>query len=87
MIPAVPDGGAFRFVLRESVIIAGWVAMWRPMEVFLYDWWPIRVEARFQDRLAAMPVQIRYASRSTSPSPDHRSAAPTPTEGARGGRD
>lgn len=37
--------------------------MWRPMEVFLYDWWPIRREAKFQDRLAAMPVQIRYAAR------------------------
>src|SRR4051794_13289977 len=25
-------------LLRESLIIGGWVAMWRPMEVFLYDW-------------------------------------------------
>ena len=22
--------------------IVGWVAMWRPLEIFLYDWWPIR---------------------------------------------
>ena len=29
-------------VLRESLLIGGWVAMWRPLEVFLYDWWPIR---------------------------------------------
>src|SRR6185312_17282278 len=27
-------------LLRESLLIGGWVAMWRPMEVFLYDWWP-----------------------------------------------
>lgn len=60
MIPGVGDGGGFRLVVRESLIIAGWVAMWRPMEVFLYDWWPIRKEAKFQDRLAAMPVQVRY---------------------------
>ncbi len=63
MIPGAAEGGGYRLVLRESLVIAGWVAMWRPMEVFLYDWWPIRQEARFQDRLAAMPVQIRYASR------------------------
>lgn len=25
-------------ILRESLLIGGWVAMWRPMEVFLYDW-------------------------------------------------
>jgi hypothetical protein len=34
--------------------------MWRPLEIFLYDWWPIRNEARLSDRLAAMPVRIRY---------------------------
>ena len=31
-------------VLREGLLIVGWVAMWRPGEVFLYDWWPIRAE-------------------------------------------
>ena len=53
-------------IIRESFTIGGWVAMWRPLEVFLYDWWPIRNEARLSDRLAAMPVRIRYAS-ATSP--------------------
>ena len=48
-------------LLRESVIIGGWVAMWRPLEIFLYDWWPIHAEARLFDRLGAMPVRIRYA--------------------------
>ena len=28
-------------IVRDSLLIGGWVAMWRPMEVFLYDWWPI----------------------------------------------
>lgn len=45
-------------ILRESLVIGGWVAMWRPLEVFLYDWWPIREEARLFDRLSAMPVRI-----------------------------
>ena len=47
-------------VLRESLLIGGWVAMWRPMEIFLYDWWPIRAETRLFDRLSAMPVRIAY---------------------------
>ena len=47
-------------VVRESFTIGGWVSMWRPLEIFLYDWWPIRAEARLSDRLAAMPVRIRY---------------------------
>jgi len=49
-------------VLRESLLIGGWVAMWRPMELFLYDWWPIRSEARLFDRLSVMPVRIDYTS-------------------------
>jgi hypothetical protein len=47
-------------ILRESLLIGGWVAMWRPIEIFLYDWWPIRQEARLADRLGAMPVRIVY---------------------------
>lgn len=49
----------FAGTARESLLIGGWVAMWRPLEVFLYDWWPIRAEARLFDRLSAMTVQIR----------------------------
>jgi hypothetical protein len=45
-------------LLRESVLIGGWVAMWRPLEIFLYDWWPIRDEAKLFDRLSEMPVRI-----------------------------
>ena len=47
-------------ILRESLTIGGWVSMWRPLEIFLYDWWPIRSEAQLSDRLATMPVRIRY---------------------------
>jgi len=48
----------FAGVARESLLIGGWVAMWRPLEVFLYDWWPIRAEARLFSRLSAMTVRI-----------------------------
>ena len=48
-------------VIRESLLIGGWVAMWRPLEVFLYDWWPIRAECRLLRRLAAILVRIEYA--------------------------
>jgi hypothetical protein len=47
-------------ILRESLLIGGWVAMWRPLEIFLYGWWPILAEVRLYDRLSAMPVHIRY---------------------------
>jgi hypothetical protein len=53
-------GGRIGEIARESLTIGGWVSMWRPLEIFLYDWWPIRNEARLYDRLATMPVRIRY---------------------------
>jgi hypothetical protein len=52
----------FGGLIRESLMIGGWVAMWRPLEVFLYDWWPIVAEARLYDRLAAMPVRLELAA-------------------------
>ncbi len=49
-------------ILRESLFIGGWVAMWRPLEIFLYDWWPILADARLHDRLGAMPVRVQLAA-------------------------
>ena len=46
--------------VREGFLIGGWVAMWRPLEVFLYDWWPIRADGRLPQRLSIMPVRIEY---------------------------
>ncbi len=49
-------------LLRQGLVIIGWVAMWRPVEIFLYGWWPIRTEAKLYDRLSAMPVRIEYTA-------------------------
>ncbi len=45
-------------VLREGLLIVGWVAMWRPLEIFLYDWWPILGEQRLHERLSRIDVRI-----------------------------
>jgi hypothetical protein len=45
-------------LIEESIAIGAWVALWRPIEIFLYDWWPIRAEAKLCDRLSAMQVDI-----------------------------
>lgn len=45
-------------IVRESLTIGGWVAMWRPMEIFLYEWWPILRERKMRTRLSQMPVRI-----------------------------
>jgi hypothetical protein len=58
LVAEMLSGSRFAGVARESLIIGGWVAMWRPLEIFLYDWWPIRAEARLFDRLGEMTVRV-----------------------------
>ncbi|HXF08905.1 MAG TPA: hypothetical protein VNK45_10365 [Candidatus Acidoferrales bacterium] len=48
-------------LLGEGLLIVGWVALWRPLEIFLYEWWPIHRRLRVHQRLAAAPVWIRAA--------------------------
>jgi hypothetical protein len=52
------DKESYGYLVKESLIIAGWVALWRPLEIFLYDWWPIRAEANLLDRLSDMDVRL-----------------------------
>jgi hypothetical protein len=49
---------SYAWLLKESLVIGGWVALWRPLEIFLYDWWPILAEARLYDRLSEMDVRV-----------------------------
>lgn len=46
-------------LLRTGVSILGWVAMWRPVEIFLYEWWPLRQDEQICERLQAAPVEVR----------------------------
>ena len=46
-------------VARQGLIIAGWVAMWRPMEIFLYEWWPLLRKGRLYQKLSRMHVEVR----------------------------
>jgi len=45
-------------IVSEGFIIAGWVAMWRPIQIYLYDWWPLREEWQNLQRLARMRVKL-----------------------------
>ena len=36
-----------------------WVAMWRPMEIFLYEWWPIRRSGRLYQKMSRMHVEVK----------------------------
>jgi hypothetical protein len=64
--------GKLAGVLREGLTVAGWVSMWRPMEIFLYNWWPLASDRRLYTRLSEMPVRVESAGSrgATSAVPD-----------------
>ena len=56
-----PSGG-WQLVARDGLTIIGWVAMWRPLEIYLYRWWPLLARRRLYQHLSRMPVEVRCAS-------------------------
>lgn len=53
------DGNAFVPMLGESLIIIGWVALWEPVQFFLYGWHPARRMRRIYRKVIGMPVEVR----------------------------
>lgn len=52
-----PGSGTAATIARESLTIVGWVAMWRPLQIFLYDWWPLVRRIRIYRALKASQVR------------------------------
>lgn len=46
-------------VIAESLLIFAWVANWRPIEIFLYEWWPIARRRNLYRRLSAADIELR----------------------------
>jgi hypothetical protein len=52
------DTKTLQQVAREGLTIAGWVAMWRPLQIYLYDWWPLRRRVKIFEKMERMKVEI-----------------------------
>jgi hypothetical protein len=67
-------------VIRESLLIGGWVAMWRPMEILFYDWWEVLGRQRILERLSRAHVRIVYTGK---PAAETRTEAAIESAGTR----
>ena len=45
--------------LSESLAVAGWVAMWHPVQKFLYEWWPLKRNLHIFEKLSEINVDCR----------------------------
>lgn len=57
-VTAVLGEGNIARIVEESLIIVGWVANWKPLEIFLYDWWPLARHRDLYRRLAEASVEL-----------------------------
>jgi len=46
-------------IVAEGLLIVGWVAMWGPLDIFLYGWWPTWSRVKQLDRLTRIGVELR----------------------------
>lgn len=53
-----PGPGTWHGIVREGLSILGWVAMWHPLEILLYRWWPLLQLKKLHTRLAEAEVVV-----------------------------
>ena len=53
------EDSAISDIMRESFLIFGWVAIWKPSEIFLYAWPPIAQRRKLFRRLSEATVTVK----------------------------
>ena len=53
--------------LAEGLLIIGWVAMWRPIDILLYEHWESHLDHNVLDQLARIPVDYSFVRDGASP--------------------
>lgn len=49
-------------IVQTGLVIMGWVAMWKPIEVLLYEWWPLVQQRTEISRIVAAQIEVRTAA-------------------------
>lgn len=52
--------GWLQLTFKEGLTVIGWVALWKPMNLFLYEWWPILERMKRFEILNTIPVEFRF---------------------------
>lgn len=61
-LPEISESSPVNRFMNESLVIMAWVANWRPIEIFLHDWWPFVRRRNLYRRLASADVRLRSAA-------------------------
>jgi hypothetical protein len=55
-LPWLP--GPIGLMLKEGALIMGYVSMWKPLSIFLYEWWPLRAELHELRDLGEIEIEV-----------------------------
>lgn len=75
--------GRWMPMLFEGLSIMGWVAMWRPISIFLYEWWPIHEARLTHHRLSSIDIEIHSQHTSLKPASENEFRQPRTSESRR----
>lgn len=45
--------------LREGLAVGCWVAMWKPIDIYLYGWWPILRRLRIYRKMSRLRMELK----------------------------
>ncbi len=54
----IVPGLAMPTIVEQGLTLAGWVSLWKPAEIFLYDWMPFSRRQALYERLARGGVEV-----------------------------
>ena len=60
---AIPSPPGPIGILREGIVIFGWVSIWKPIELILFDWYTLFERLRFYKKLLGTEIDIRFSRR------------------------
>ena len=55
----IPANGWTEF-LREGLTICGWVGLWKPIDIHLYRWWPLKAHGDLLARIGRCQVEVVF---------------------------
>ena len=57
------DPDIFFYVTREGFVILGWVAIWKPFELVLFDWYPVFDKIKLLKKLRVCEIDILFVGK------------------------
>lgn len=54
----IPDKNLVLKFFKEGLMLLGWVSMWFPVNIFLYEWWPLADKRRMMVFLSKVDIKI-----------------------------